>query len=409
MQTPTTTPENNGNPAGNSAGTTFADPVASALSTLPVATPVPMNTGAIVLREDQLPQAESALAALDFDAITPAQIATIGIGAEQSLGKTLDGMLARLDKKSAAKVFDLFNRLQQGVDDANLPEILDKVQRSEKKGLLGTLRALLMKLMGKSAEEIAQDLMDQLSDLITGRTRTLAAEMQKLEGELNQEMQVLGTELASLGQLKQKYAEHFGEFTLQAAVARAFVDKARAHVQAQAAAADPADLMAQARVRELEDKLRLLDSRALALEGTYTRLPADHLVIQQVEDAGVATLQETATTVASRFASIKMALLSIQGAFAVKTVQQLSARQAKLDEQLTKVRGDALKDVAVSAARAPGDNRLMQAKQIEAIIASTREINALVKAARKETDDKFETARASFEQSRNALAQLRSE
>ncbi|WP_460735302.1 hypothetical protein [Lysobacter tyrosinilyticus] len=370
---------------------------------------MPMNTGAIVLREDQLPQAESALAALDFETIGPGQIATIGISAEQNLGKTLDGMLARLDKKSAAKVFDLFARLQRGVDDANLPEILEKVQRGEKTGLLGTLRALLLKLMGKSAEEIAQDLMDQLSDLITGRTRTLAMEMQKLEGELNKEMQVLSTELTSLGQLKQKYGEHFGEFTVQAAVARAFVDKARAYVQAQAAAADPADLVAQARVRELEDKLRLLDSRALALEGTYTRLPADRLVIQQVEDAGVATLQETATTVASRFASIKMALLSIQGAFAVKTVQQISARQAKLDEQLTKLRGDALKDVAVTAARAPGDNRLAQAKQIEAIIVSTREINALVKASRKETDEKFDIARASFEQSRNALMQLRSE
>lgn len=397
----------------NSTPGSVSDPILSAVqaSTLPVAmdTPMPMNTGAIVLREDQLPQAESALAALDFDAISPAQIATIGVGAEQNLGKTLDGMLARLDKKSAAKVFDLFTRLQQGVDDANLPELLERVQRGEKKGLFGTLRALLQKLLGKSADEIAQDLMDQLADLITGRTRTLASEMQKLESELNNEMQALGTELASLGQLKQKYGEHFQEFTLQAAVARAFVDKARAHVQVQAAAANPADLVEQARVRELEDKLRLLESRALALEGTYTRLPADRMVIQQVEDAGVATLQETATTVASRLASIKMALLSIQGAFAVKTVQQLSARQAKLDEQLTKVRGDALKDVAATAARAPGENRLMQAKQIEAIIASTREINALVKSARKETDEKFEVARASFEQSRNALAQLRSE
>ncbi|MDN5750920.1 MAG: HAD family hydrolase, partial [Pseudonocardia sp.] len=62
----------------------------------------------------------------------------------------------------------------------------------------------------------------------------------------------------------------------------------------------PAEVAAQARVRELQDKLRLLESRALALEGTYTRLPADQMVIQQIEQAGVATLQETATTVASR-------------------------------------------------------------------------------------------------------------
>jgi len=377
---------------------------------LPVAQATPLNTGAIVLRADQLPQAQAALAALDFATIAPADIVTIGLGAEQALGRTLDGFLARLDKKTAAKVFDLFGRLQKGVDDANLPEILEKVQKGEDRGFFGGLvNSIVHKLTGKSADEAAREFMDELTELITGRTRTLATEMQRLEAELGREMQSLSGELRTLDQLKQKYGEHFGQFTVDAAVARALVDKAGAYVHAQAAAADPADVVAQARVRELEEKLRLLESRALALEGTYTRLPADQLVIQQVQAAGVATLQETATTLASRLASIKMALLSIQGAFAVKVVQQLSARQAKLDEQLTKVRAEALKDVAVTAAKAPGDNRLAQARQIEAVIASTQEIDQLVQAARRETDQKFDTAREVFAQSRSALAELHSQ
>jgi len=376
----------------------------------PLTAAAPLNTGAIVLRPDQAVQAQAALAALDFETIAPADIVTIGTGAEQNLSRTLDGFLARLDKRTAAKVFDLFGRLQKGVDDANLPEILDKVQKGEQRGFLaGLLNTVVNKLTGRSADDVARELMDQLTELITGRTRTLATEMQRLEGELGREMQALSGELKTMEQLRLKYGEHFGEFTLDAAVARAFVDKASAHVQAQAAAADPADVVAQAKVRALEEKLRLLESRALALEGTYTRLPADQLVIQQVEGAGVATLQETATTLAARLASIKMTLLSIQGAFAVKAVQQLSARQARLDEQLTKVRAQALKDVAVSAARAPGDNRLAQARQIEAVIASTREIDQLVRTARQETDQKFDTARELFAQSRTALAELHSQ
>ncbi|HEX7637752.1 MAG TPA: hypothetical protein VF457_05095 [Burkholderiaceae bacterium] len=387
-----------------------ATPLAPAAPPLPAGLPgQQLNTGAIVLQPEQLAQAQAALAALDFAAIAPADIVTIGMGAEQNLARTLDGFLARLDKKNAAKVFDLFGRLQKGVADANLPEILEKVQKGEDRGFFsGLVNSLVQRLTGRSADDAAREFMQELTELITGRTRTLATEMQKLEAELGREMQALSGELKTLEQLKQKYGQHFGEFTLDAAVARAFVDKATAQVQAQAAAAGADDVVAQARVRELEDKLRLLESRALALEGTYTRLPADRLVIQQVEAAGVATLQETATTVASRFASIKMALLSIHGAFAVKTVQQLSARQAQLDEQLTKVRGEALKGVAVAAAKAPGDNRLAQARQIEAVIASTREVDELVKAARKETDEKFETARGLFAQSRATLAELRS-
>lgn len=367
----------------------------------------PMNTGAIVLRQEQVPLAREALAALDFENMPSADIVTIGMGAEQNLGRTLDGFLARLDKKTAAKVFDLFGRLQKGVEDANLPEILEKVQKGEQEGFFaGLVNSIVRKLTGKNADDAAREFMEELTALITGRTRTLATEMQKLEGELDREMQVLSGELNTLEQLKEKYAEHFSEFTVEAAAARALVDKASAYVRSESAKADPGDLAGQARVRELEQKLRLLESRALALEGTYTRLPADRMVIEQVQAAGVATLQETATTIAARFASIKMTLLSIHGAFAVKTVQQLSAKSAKLDEQLTKVRADALKDVAVTAAKMPGDNRLSQAKQIEAVIASTKEIDELVEAARKETDVKFDAARASFEQSRAALVEL---
>ena len=366
----------------------------------------PLDTGAIVLRQEQLPLAEQALASLDFAAIAPGDIVQIGFEAEQALQRTLDGFLARLDRKTSAKVFDLFGRLERGVDDANLPEILEKVQQGEQPGFLASL---FLKLTGKTPDEIVRQFMDEVGEMIAGRTRTLADEMQRLEGELTREMHTLFNELRTLEALKTAYGTHFDEFTVEAAVARALLEKARTYVAQQRANLTATDVVARARVQELENKLQLLESRALALEGVYTRLPADQLVIQQIEQAGVATLQETATTIASRFASIKMTLLSIHGAFAVKSVQQLSERQARMDEQLTKLRGAALKDVAVAAASAPGDNRLAQAQQIEAIIVSTREIHDLVEAAKQETEAKFETARQKFAQARTELAALASQ
>ncbi len=366
---------------------------------------VPFDSGAIVLHAEQVPQAEKALSALDFASVPAGDIVKLGFGAEQSLQRTLDGFLSGLDKKTAAKVFELYGRLEKGVEDAKLPEILEQIQNGEKPGFF---ESLIGKFTGKKRAEIIQEFMEQVGELIAGRTKTLAGEMQKLEGELTKEMQKLFAELQSLEALKVSYGTHFGEFTFEAAVARAFLAKAKAYIAAEEAKLNTADVAAQARLRELQDKLRLLESRALALEGTYTRLPADQMVIQQIEQAGIATLQETATTIASRFASIKMTLLSIHGAFAVKSVQQLSERQARLDEQLTKLRGEALKDVAVAAAKAPGENRLAQAQQIEAIVASTREIHGLVEAAKKETEEKFESARQRFAQARQDLAALSS-
>ena len=386
--------------------TTFPTAVATAVPTpaQELLVQAPLDTGAIALRPEQVPQAEQALAALDFAAIPSGDIIKIGLGAEQALQKTLDGFLARLDTKTASKVFALFGRLEKGVDDAKLPEILEKIQEGEDPGFFAGLFA---KFTGRKPEEAFSEFMQEVGDLISSRTRTLADEMGRLEGELSKEMKTLFGELQALESLKQSYGTHFASFTVDAAVARAFLEKARQMVAEQTAAASPADMTAQARLRELQDKLRLLESRALALEGTYTRLPADKMVIQQIEAAGIATLQETATTVSSRFASIKMTLLAIHGAFAVKSVQQIAERQARLDQQLTQLRGQATKDVAVAAAKAPGDNRVAQAQQIAAIITQTREIHDLVEAAKQETEAKFETARQMFEQSRAELVALR--
>lgn len=365
----------------------------------------PIETGAVVLRADQVLQAEKGLAALDFAAMPSGDVIKIGLDAEQALQRTLDGFLARLDKNTASAVFALFGRLERGVEDAKLPEILDTLQNSEKPGLISSL---LGKFRGKRVDEIAAEFLAQIGELISGRTKTLVEQMTKLEGELSSEMKKLFAELQALEALKQSYGAHFGEFTVAAAVARAFLEKARTWLVAEEKRLNPADPVAQSKLIEFKDKLRLLESRALALEGTYTRLPADQLVIQQIEQAGIATLQETATTVASRFASIKMTLLSIQGAFAVKSVQQLAGRQARLDKQLTELRGRALKDVAVTAAQAPGENRLAQAVQIEQIIATTKEIHGLVAAARKTTEEKFEQARQKFAAARQELATLSS-
>lgn len=378
-------------------------PTSTDTATTAAPSTLPLTRVAVVLRQEQVPLAEQALATLDFAAIPPGDIIRIGFEAEQALQRTLDGFLSRLDSRAAAKVFDLFGRLEKGVQDADLPEILEKIQEGEQPGFFASL---MLKLTGKTPDEVMREFMDEVGELISGRTRTLADEMKRLETDLMKEMKSLFDELQVLDALKTAYGKHFDEFTVDAAVAGSLLEKAKAYVAQERAALNANDMVARARAQELESKLQLLESRALALEGVYTRLPADQLVIQQIEQAGVATLQETATTIASRFASIKMTLLSIHGAFAVKSVQQLSERQARMDEQLTRLRSAALKDVAVTAAKAPGDNRLAQAQQIESIIASTREIHELVETARRETEEKFGSAREKFARARADLAAL---
>ena len=137
-----------------------------------------LETGAIVLRPEQVPQAEQALAALDFADVPSGDIIKIGLGAEQALQKTLDGFLARLDKKTASKVFALFGRLEKGVDDAKLPEILEKIQQGEDPGFFAGLFA---KLTGRKPEDAFREFMQEIGELISIRTQTLADEMGELQ------------------------------------------------------------------------------------------------------------------------------------------------------------------------------------------------------------------------------------
>ena len=263
--------------------TTIGTPMGTRVDERITTSPLPavqMNTGAVILRPEQVPVAEDAVSAIDFAQMPSGDVIKIGLDAEQALQRTLDGFLSRLDKKTASSVFALFGRLEQGVEDAKLPEILDKIQNGEKPGMLGSLMG---KLRGKRPDELVSDLMAEIGDLISGRTRTLADELSRLEGELSKEMQRLFAELQQLDSLKKSYAVHFSDFTVAAAVSMALLGKARAYVAEEESKLNPADVVEVSRIGELRDKLRLLESRALALEGTYTRLPADQMVIQQID------------------------------------------------------------------------------------------------------------------------------
>ena len=370
---------------------------------LPVQADQP-DIGAIVLHPDYLPHIQQQLNKLSFETIPAGQIISIGLEAEKALHQTLDGFLARLDRRTAAQVFALFRRLKKGVADAELDTVLAEIQEGDEPNLLQSITGWFQ---GKSHEQIVDELMGALGDLIAGKTKSLADEMAGLEKELTQEMQKLFVELQALEKLKDAYGEHFLNFSYQAAVAHAFWVNAKSYVESQAAQVQSNDMIGLGHIQELENKLRLLESRALALEGVYTRLPADQLVIQQIEQAGITTLQETATTISSRFASIKMTLLAIHGAFTVGNVQRISERQAQMDQQLTDLRTKALKQVAVAAAQSPGENRLQQAQQISGIVSATAEISQLIDTAEQETDAKFEEARRLFQQARDDMTNMR--
>lgn len=357
------------------------------------------------LRDDQHQEVESLTSEIILHQITPAEIVQFGFSAEKGLQDTLDGFLSKLDRGSSDQVFKLFERLEKGVEDANLPDVLKKIQNTKP----SLMARILGVFRGKNYKQISQEAYEKIKDLLSGKTQTLAYHVNQLEKDLYNSIQKLNTELQSLDQLKKSYHLHMEKFGVVAAAAEVGLNRAKAYLEAEIkenADAAQDNPVIQSRLQELQHKYQLLESRALSLVGAYMRLPADHVIIQQIEQAGIATLQETTITASSRFASIKTTLLAVNGAFNVKSVQQIADRQAKMDQQLQMVRSQITKEIVNTAYSAPGDNRLEQASQIEKIIADAREIKELVKKAQGVNEEKFRTARARFEEVRKQLSSL---
>jgi hypothetical protein len=137
-----------------------------------------------------------------------------------------------------------------------------------------------------------------------------------------------------------------------------------------------------------------------------TKLPSDQLKIRQLQNAGVQTLMETATTAASRFASIKMTLISINGALIVQGVQRLSLAGRSLDEALQGIDRKLVNEVVTSASSAPGDNRLAQAQQLQQVVADTKALQLIIDQARVKNTAQFEQARQIYTQARADMQQL---
>lgn len=360
------------------------------------------NSLGFTLTPQQNQEVERLVASIDVRELTSADIVQLGLPAEQALQKTLDGFLTRLDKTTSGQVFDLFEKLEKGVNDANLPEVLRKIQDAKP----SLMRRLMGFLKGKSAGQITRETYENIRELLSGKTQTLAYAVGSIEKDLARSMQKLTEELQSLEQLKESYHAHVANFGTMAVAAQRVLEASKVYLlemeQEQGEETNP---IQQAKIHDMRQKVQLLESRTLSLVGAFTRMPADHVIIQQIEQAGVATLQETAITASSRFASIKTTLLALNGAFNVKSVQQMASKQADMDRQLQQVRSQLTREIVATAISSPGDNRLEQAAQIEKILQDAREIRTIIKGAQEANAQKFQAARDRFETIRKQLSE----
>lgn len=366
-----------------------------AVQDLPAAFPV-------ALSPEQMCIVEKDLGAADFVTMPLREIATLGNEAEVALHRTLDSFLSKIDQFENPRLFKLVAELKEKVDQQELPDLADRILNGRPSGWDRFIGMFSKKALAKAMDQVWED----TKRLASGKTKTLVDLVNTMDRELRTEQSKLEGEIRNMEQLKGAYRDRYSDFVVTVAFMSAFLEKAKMEVQMAEQATDPNNPVQKAELDDLRDKFQALESRALALEGTLSRLPADQLVIRQLQNAGITTLQETSTTAASRFASIKMTLLALHGALVTKSVQQLADQGAALDANLATVRGTLMRDVVTRAVNAPGDNRLAQAEQLSGIVSETTALVGIIEQARMGNAQKFGQARQMFAQARKEMLAL---
>lgn len=376
--------------------TSFA-PVASTLTPSINTLSMPDNFP-LVLSEDQTSHVKSSIDQFDLESMKMIDIATYGDGPEKELQKVLDGFLALIDPKEQPIIYNLVTNLTKTIEEENFDDLVSKIM-DPKVTLLARIKALFTKQGLEGAKNAA---MQQIRELTNQKTNKIVNVLNNMEKDLQKEMDRLSKEIQKQEKLKDSYTQIFDNFSLTVLYLHGCLEKSKEQFN-QLQQTEPAN---STRLENFRDKLQAFESRTLAVEGTLSRLPAEQIVIRQLQNSGITTIQETTNTANSRFSSIKLTLLNINSALVEQSVQKLGMAGANLDNNLLQVRSKLMKQVIQESSTAPGRNRLMQAEQLAKVVKDSKELLEIVENARQTNQQNFQQASKIFADSRNELLQL---
>lgn len=335
---------------------------------------------------------------IDFARLTTGEISLLEQKTLEALHRSLDGFLSRITIAENPTIFRLLDELTGKVHEVDLEELSKRISEDT----VGWKQRMIAMFQKNGVQKAKEASWEMLCRVAGEKTKTLLRAINDMESQMEREKQALQVEIAEMERLQVVYQEKYGDLAASALLLRVLLDREQAAFAATLPSTLP-DPMDHFRREEMRNKLELLESRTLAVEGLLALLPADYAMVQAILNSAVHTLHETNVTTATRFASIKMTLVTIHAAMVTKNVQELEQKGRHLDADLAKVRGYLARTVAETAANAPGNNRESQAEDLLAIVTSTREIQRAVSSARESNRQKFDQVRSMLGQAFDML------
>lgn len=329
------------------------------------------------------------------------KIVLYGSDRQKALGAALDKLLSQITKGSSPVLFELFNQLKKGIGDTNIGELETSIKDSLNKSWW---HSVLDSIGLSSAAKRLEKANTKIGSMLSSKSKSLLDLTQSMEANLNVEVQKLVGESKMLAALADEYRKNVSEFKELSETGKVMLEDAQKEgkrlFEYAANTGQPLDLEA---AKNFKQKVNLFENRLLVIDTIYTKAPAELEAIRLAREAGFQTIAETASSASEEFSDIKSILIKLAIAHTVQSVQGINAERRKLRDQLSAHGTNVLENVAVTAARSAGVNRMEDAQKLLDFTSKIATISDKVIAEGEQNKTRFADARESLSKVKQLL------
>lgn len=332
------------------------------------------------------------------------ELALWGSGRQKALGEKLDVLLTQVNRKDSPIIFELFDRVKKGVKEANLSEIEAAIRKSLDEPWYGPVLNFFG--LGDKAKQI-QEMQERFQQLISAKAKTLQELTSNMEADLEKEVYHLIEDGVRLEHQIGEFRTNVFEYAIDVVAGKKLLEDAQEDDKRMRREAEETKdpLKAQA-VRDFTRRYQSFQSRVLVLQEAYVDSPMTLEMLGGIQGAEMATLSETANSSLQDFNKIKSLLLMLTSLYKTKSLQAMNDQRRMIKQKLQQFAIELYDDVAVTAAKAQGDNRLEDAQIALSIATALENVGNKVQAAYRENNEKFAQAEQLLIQAKEKILQI---
>jgi len=335
----------------------------------------------------------------DLKKMSGHDIVLFGADRQAAFSKILDTILSEITKGSSPVIFELFDRINKGVDEADLPNLEKSIEASLK---VGMIQRLLEALKLSSVAKRVQNASVEIDKLMTSKSRSIVELTSTMQNDIKTEVDKLIQDSARLTALAKEYRDNIGIFDIYVRAGKQILANGQEDLAKMQKDAE-FDPLLKEECKNFQQRLDLFHNQLVKLELILAKAPEELEAIRLGQGASYANIAEVSSSALSEMNDIKSALIRMATSHQNRTVQMMSTQRRSLRENLQQVGNNMLGEVAVSAAEAQGNNRLADAELLKKNAEQLKAISNKVLDATNANQLKFKQARLRLEEVKNLL------